>query len=87
MSIASDVTLSAALDRASVADGDLLTESDTSTWVRRDDLSLNPGFRAGSHLLEISQFHVRPGHFKEWEELGQAGDRRLVRRAFPMGGL
>ena len=69
--IASDATLSAALDRASVADGDLLTESDSSTWVRRDDLSLNPGFRAGSHLLEISLFHVRPGHYKEWEELAK----------------
>jgi hypothetical protein len=68
-SIASDATLSAALDRANVADGDLLTESDTTTLVRRDDLSLNPGFRAGSHLLEISLFHVRPGHNKEWEEL------------------
>ena len=71
MKIAGDATLSAALDRASVADGDLLTESDTSTWVRRDDLSLNPGFRAGSHLLEISLFHVRPGHYKEWEDLAK----------------
>jgi hypothetical protein len=69
--MASDVTLSAALDRANVADGDLLTESDSSMWVRRDDLSLNPGFRAGSHLIEISLFHVRPGHYKEWEELAK----------------
>jgi hypothetical protein len=67
-SIASDATLSTALDRASVADGDLLTESDAST-LGPGDLSLNPGFRAGSHLIEISQFRVRPGHYKEWEKL------------------
>jgi hypothetical protein len=64
-----DAALSAALDRANVADGDLLSGEDESVWLRRDDLSLNPGLRAGARYLEISQFFVRPGHVKEWEEL------------------
>jgi hypothetical protein len=64
-----DTALSAALDRANVADGDLLTSYDSSTWLRSEDLSLNPGFRAGTHFLEISQFSIRPGHAKQWEEL------------------
>lgn len=67
--IDSDPVLSAALDRASLADGDLLSAFDTSTWAQQPDLSLNPGFRVGSHYEEISQFIVRPGHRKEWEEL------------------
>jgi hypothetical protein len=64
-----DSTLSAALDRASVADGDLLSHTDATTWVRRDDLSLNSGFRVGSRFYEMSTFTVRPGHGKEWDEL------------------
>ena len=38
-------------------------------WVKRDDLSLNPGFRVGTRYEEIIQFFIRPGHYKEWEEL------------------
>ena len=68
-SIDGDPVLSAALDRAASADGDLLSASDSSTWATRLDLSLNPGLRVGSRYLEISQFVVRPGHHKEWEDL------------------
>lgn len=64
-----DPVLSAALDRAASADGDLLSEFESSIWATRLDLSLNPGLRVGSHYLEISQFNVRPGHHKEWEDL------------------
>jgi len=67
--IDSDPVLSAALDRAASADGDLLSSFDSSTWATRLDLSLNPGLRVGSRYLEISQFVVRPGHHKEWEDL------------------
>ena len=65
----SDSTLSATLDRTNAADGDLLSSKDYSVWVKRDDLSLDPGFRVGARYEEISQFFVRPGHYKEWEEL------------------
>jgi hypothetical protein len=65
----SDSTLSATLDRTNSADADLLSSKDYSVWVKRDDLSLNPGFRVGSRYEEITQFVVRPGHYTEWEEL------------------
>jgi hypothetical protein len=68
-SIDGDPALSAALDRAASADGDLLSAFDSSTWASQADLSLNPGLRVGSHYLEITQFVVRPGHRKEWEDL------------------
>jgi hypothetical protein len=61
--------LSSTLDRTNAADGDLLSSKDYSVWVKRDDLSLNPGFRVGSHYEEIMQFFIRPGHYREWEEL------------------
>lgn len=64
-----DTTLTAATDRASAADGDLLSETDSSIWMMRDELSLNPGFRAGAKLEEVTQFAVRPGHGSEWEKL------------------
>jgi hypothetical protein len=68
-SVMSNPTLSAALDRANEADGDLLSETDSSVLTLRDDLSLNTGFRIGSRMMEISTYEVKPGHDKEWEEL------------------
>jgi hypothetical protein len=64
-----NAALSADADRINTEDGELLTSSDTSTWVRRDDLSLNPGYRAGARYYQISSFVVKPGHMSEWEEL------------------
>ncbi len=68
-SVDSNASLSASLDRANEADGDLLSETDSSVWMLRDDLSLNTGFRVGSRLMEISTYEVKPGHGQEWEEL------------------
>jgi hypothetical protein len=65
----SDSTLSATLDRTDAADADLLSSKDYSVWVKRDDLSLNAGFRVGTRYEEITQFVVRPGHYEQWEEL------------------
>ena len=65
----SDSTLSATLDSTNSADADLLSSKDYSVWVKRDDLSLNQGFRVGTRYEEITQFVVRPGHHQEWEEL------------------
>jgi hypothetical protein len=67
--IGKDAALSAALDRAGVADGDLLSEIDTSVWVRRDDLSLNAGWRTGARYESFSLFTIRPGHQSQWDEL------------------
>lgn len=65
-----DKTLSAALDHAAVADGELLTGIDQGVLMFRPELSLRPDVDL-PHMryFEISRFHVRPGHDKEWEGL------------------
>lgn len=64
-----NVTLSAALDRASMADGDLLSDVDSATFLYREDYSLNaPVDIPHMRYFEISQYHVKPGHDKEWDE-------------------
>jgi hypothetical protein len=68
-SVDGNAPLAAALDSANIADGDLLSSTESSMWVQREDLSLNPGFRVGSRIEEITQFRIKPGHFKEWEDL------------------
>src|ERR1700755_3171363 len=64
-----DAALSAAMDRANLADGDLLTEFAQGVWTRRDDLSFNMGNLQGDRYMELVQFVVRPGHMHEWDEL------------------
>ena len=65
-----NTTLAAAFDRASLADGDLLTQYESSTSVYREDMSLRSGVNiAQMRYFEISQFIVRPGHEKDWEDL------------------
>jgi hypothetical protein len=62
--------LSASLDRAGFADGDLLADMDGGTFAYREDFSLRPGADI-PHMryFEISRFHVHPGHDKDWERL------------------
>jgi hypothetical protein len=63
-------TLSAALDRAGMADGELLDSMDQGVFVFNEELSLRP--KADISLMrymEISVFHVRPGHDKGWNDL------------------
>jgi hypothetical protein len=65
-----NATLSAALDRAGIADGDLLTAYDSSAFVYREDYSLRAPVKiAQMRYMEISLFVVRPGHEKDWEAL------------------
>jgi hypothetical protein len=62
--------LSAALDRASVADGDLLSEIDTSLLRYDEEQSLRaPVDIAHMRYFEISLYRVRAGHRKEWSDL------------------
>jgi len=61
---------SAELDRANVADGELLSDVDQGMLMFREDLSL----RAKSDIphmryFEISRIHVKQGHDKDWENL------------------
>ncbi len=65
-----NATLSAAMDRAANADGELLSETDSSVWVLREDYSFGGGVNIGTmRYFEISRFKVRPGHEKEWDDL------------------
>jgi hypothetical protein len=67
MSEQKNATLSAALDRAAVADGELLQTYETSAFVFREDLSLNPNTDlAHDRYFEIGVFHVKPGHDEDW---------------------
>jgi len=64
-----DPALASTLARTTAADGDLLSSKDYSVWAKRDDLSLNPGFRVGARVEVIIQYRVRPGHGEEFEDL------------------
>jgi len=65
-----NATLAAALDRANLADGDLLAATDQAALILRHELSLRENVDiAHMRYFEISRFHVRPGHDKDWESL------------------
>jgi hypothetical protein len=65
-----NTALSAALDRASMADGELLDSEDQGVFVFRDEQSLRPMADISQmRYLEISVYHVRPGHDREWSEV------------------
>jgi len=62
--------LSAELDRANVADGELLSDIDQGAMIFREDLSLRPKTDiAHMRYFEISRVHVKQGHDKDWEAL------------------
>jgi hypothetical protein len=66
---ATDPAVAATIAHTTAADGDLLSSKDYTVWVKRDDLSLNPGFRVGARVEVIIQYLVRPGHAQEFEDL------------------
>jgi hypothetical protein len=64
--------LATALDKAGVADGDVLSATDASILLRRDDLSTNiSGPPVGTRMMEVSQYVIKPGHMHEWTELAK----------------
>ena len=79
--IAKNAALSAALEHAGVVDGELLDSMDQGVFVYREEMSLRT-MKDISHMryLEISAYHVRPGHSKEWRELV-----KLVKAAYETG--
>jgi hypothetical protein len=70
MNTQKNATLAAALDKASIADGENLSGIETSTFILREDMGLNSGVDI-PHMryMELSLFHVRPGHEGEWHQL------------------
>ena len=70
MAVQKNATLSAALDRAAVGDGELLTSYDSSALIYREDLSLRPNLNiAQMRYFEVLRFKVRQGKDAEWEAL------------------
>ena len=75
-------TLAAAYDKAEVADGDLLSGIDDSYWVYNAELSYHAKRDPGRlRYLEISSYHVKPGHNGEWEEIV-----KMVQAAYDKAG-
>jgi hypothetical protein len=65
-----NTALSDALDRASIADGELLTGYEGSVYLYHEEYSLGAGVNiATMRYFEITRFKVKPGHEKEWDEL------------------
>lgn len=69
---AKNAALTAALEHASLMDGDLLTSYDQNVFVYRDDISLRSNVDiAHMRYFQILLFQVRPGHEKEWSDLAK----------------
>jgi len=65
-----NTALSAALDRAYMADGELLDSLDQGVFVFNEEQSLRPRPDLSQmRYLEISAYRIRPGHDGEWREL------------------
>lgn len=62
--------LAASLDRASMADGQLLDSADQGVFYFHEEMSLRPRTDVSTfRYFEITVFHVKPGKDKEWEEV------------------
>jgi len=65
-----NAALSLALDRASMADGELLESIDQGVFYFRDEMSLRPRPDLSQmRYMEFILFHVRPGKDKEWDQV------------------
>jgi hypothetical protein len=65
-----NATLSAALDHASMVDGELLDGTDQGVFVFHDEMSLRPkADLSPMRYMEIIVFKVRSGKDKEWDDL------------------
>jgi len=65
-----NAALSASLDRAGMADGELLDSIDQGVFVFNEELSLRPRpDLSPMRFLDISGYHVRPGHGKDWNDI------------------
>jgi hypothetical protein len=67
-----NAALSGSLERANVADGDLLDSVDQGVFYFREEMSLRPlADLSHTRFLDVTVFHVRPGKGKQWEDLGK----------------
>ena len=71
-SVAKNKELSAKLDAAMVADGDLLDSADQAVLTYEPDMSYHaPGPTPQARFMEITEFHVRLGHSKDFADLSK----------------
>ena len=64
-----NTSLSADIDQAYAADGELLSSMARNIFTLRDDLMPEPGVAIGTmRYMQITRVTVRPGHQGEWEE-------------------
>ncbi len=67
--IQKNAVLSATFDRASMTDGDLQSDADAGVFTFSEEYSLRSSVDiAHMRYFEISQYQVRPGHHKEWDD-------------------
>lgn len=67
---AKNAALSAELDRANVADGELLDSVDQAVCTYNEELSYHPkADLSQARFMEVSLYHVRPGHDREFHEV------------------
>jgi hypothetical protein len=79
--VAKNPTLSAALDAASVADGEQLDSIDQAVFVFNEEMSLRPvADLSQMRFMELSIYRVRPGHEREWSEAV-----KMVKAAYEKG--
>jgi hypothetical protein len=69
LAIQKNTALFAALDHASVADGELLASTDQGVFVFNEEYSLHPAVdMPHMRYFEIQVFHIRPGRDKEFDD-------------------
>jgi hypothetical protein len=67
--VAKDGTLSAALDKAAMADGDILESEDQAVLYYQEEMSLRPRSDLGQfRYMEVAVYQVKPGKSKAWED-------------------
>jgi hypothetical protein len=65
-----NTAFAAMLDRAALADGELLSDADAGVFTYNEEYSLRgPVDIPHMRYFEISQFQVRQGHSKDWDDL------------------
>jgi len=69
-SVEKNATLSGELERAAVADGELLDSMDQAVFYNAPELSYRPHPDVShARYMEISEYHVKRGHESGWREL------------------
>lgn len=67
-----NTALSAALERAAAADGELLSDYDAGVFTYKEEYSLHvPVDIPHMRYFEITRFQVKPGHDKDFDELAK----------------